>query len=553
MSSPIEMTARAARAVRAVAMPALLLVVACPAPPPSLPPAPAAPPAAATTSALPVGPAPAVSSLPAAPASPPPLCTAHIDRATTTWSSSASATIGGHAFEASLAISVTSTQLRNSGVTAQHLIISRDSESVLNLVSETNGQGALHTLVDLGVGFHGVTAFSLGSTDRVTFHGSINGKQLAPFRSSAKPESLRFRDGRPVPAATIDPDLQQALPQLMDSVQGCAGTVTTPAGPVAASPPHRLLDSVGHSSDVQDSFACVSCVAGATTAYIACSAGAGAGSVACGPFIFICLPGLLATCFTTWWLAEENGCKDPAFGSNSGSGPCCPQACGIGGGSFGTDSGLVCCNAGETCIGTTGLCCSPGLSVCGSSNCCTQGDSCVAGLCVCANGPKDDGCCPASQACNGTCCEGGSSCQGGTCACPSGSCFDASGNCQAATAGCSGSSNNASCKNYALSCPNGSANAGTCVATTNAGKGTPCGLYGKCSDGVCVCPSGMTMCGPACCSGRCVRETCLAPCPSGQTTCGDVCCSGGETCVKDNNGNSVCCASGSNCNRGSPD
>ena|SRR5215510_5333355 len=99
----------------------------------------------------------------------------------------------------------------------------------------------------------------------------------------------------------------------------------------------------------------------------ACVVGTFIAAETCAFWYPLYLAGGLLTCEAAYFLALQTTCHLEVFGSDPGGGPCCPVGCG----------GRACCDAGETSLGASGLCCGPGFRGCGTGNCCSSTDTCL--------------------------------------------------------------------------------------------------------------------------------------------------------------------------------
>ena len=416
-----------------------------------------------------------------APPPPPPICNTTQQNGIQT-TASASTIVNNFLFTATLTRSLTLSSSGQATVSATHLVVQRSNRckpsqppvTALTVDTQSTPNGAVQLSATFGTGFQGVKQVTLVSTDRATFQGTVNGAALAPFPIKADPKSIKLADGSAVPATIVDVGTQQALPTLFQMIQGqCTKTAgsTPSAGLIQTGGGNAGVDPPAH--PFSPSTACLICVAGVTVTYDGCVYGAAIAAGACGLLYPLCFAVAEGACLFAEIVGLGTLCHIPGpaavVGVTPGP-PCCPTFCG----------GASCCNATETCA-SPGLCCSAGLSVCGS-NCCTTGQTCLGG----------NNCCPTASVCGSSCCGSGQTCLS------NGTCCDSGNVC-----------NGQSCCNTGDTCmPNGSC----------------CSAGHKVCNGVC-CPNSTDICDPN--SGACT-----SPCPGGVPPCGGSCCSAGQLCCQ---------------------
>jgi hypothetical protein len=389
-------------------------------------------------------------------------------------------TIGASAFTLDVNVATNVTPSPSGGTTESQLVVRRNSALAFQADSTTTPQGALRVRVLLADGFEGMKEIVLTSADRVTLNGTIDGRALAPLSIHAKPESMRFSDGSPIPSVTMDADLKQALPLLVQSAKDslhCASTATPPPTPPGGG---AGSDPPGHHSDTLGSAGCIACIEACHQVEAGCIVAAAIGAISCTAGYGACLAAGIGMCAGGAFLCAQDICHVPFLGGGGG-GPCCVTACNQG----------SCCNPGETCVGPNGLCCSPGFKACPPQNCCGSNDTCMV----------DGTCCPAGQVtCNGNsrCCDVGQTCTNDVCCAPGRNV-------------CNG-----------VCCPH---NNDICNPNTQ-----------KC------CPSG-SVCFNSCCDGFdevCVNSN-ASKCCARAHACGTSCCATGESCVDANKGTCSAC------------
>ncbi len=399
----------------------------------------------------------------------------------------AKATVGTSMFTLDVKVATNISQATTGGGTMDsHMVVRRNMALAFQADTRTTPQGALQSRVLLADGFHGMKEISLTSADRVTLQGTIDGRAIAPQPINAKPESMKFSDGSPIPAVTIDADLKQALPLLVQSAQqslDCApvsaATPPPPGGGGGGDPP-------GHHSDTIASAGCIGCLEACHVAEGGCITAGAVAALACFAAYGACLAASILSCAGGAFVCAQDICHVPYLGGGGG-GPCCSVLC----------DPNSCCNPGETCVTAAQgpvLCCSPGLTACPPGNCCGQGETCM------GNGS----CCLAGQVTcnnNSVCCDVGQVCKDGVC-------------CTSGHNVCNG-----------VCCPH---NNDICNPNTQT-----------------CCPSG-SVCGNNCCSGFdevCVNSS-TGTCCAKAHKCGAFCCGAGESCVDPIHGT---CSACSNC------
>lgn len=404
---------------------------------------------------------------------------------------SAQAVVNGHEFTLEMATELNAVKRGASGGSLSHVVIRRAGAIALEVDTHLSPKGELEVRVHSADGFDGPKEVVLTSADRQTFQGTVDGKAIAPFSAKDKPEAMKFADGSPMPAGRVDDDIKQAVPLLANAVRDRCPAAKQPATP-AARPSGPSADPPGHYSDPLLSSGCIACQAGAGAGEIACVAGAAIAAASCTIAYGICLAVGIAICETAYFVTLCTGCHIAEFPDCGGGGPCCPTDC----------KGDFCCDVGETCVGSDGLCCSPGFKGCGSGNCCAPTDTCMG----------DGTCCPSAAACGGKCCPGDQPLclNTGTSAC-----------CTRAHA-CDGT-----CCNLNESCVNHA-----CSACANCnGPNQEC-CFGQCCSGpqiFCDADSKSCKCKPSC-SGKCggapdgCGGTCTAPCDASQKCFDQSCC-----------------------------
>ena len=435
-----------------------------------------------------------------------------------TSSAVASAEVRGAKFTTTYSFS-----LATNGTAATSLKVWRNSELSLRADFQMDKRGTLQILVTAGRGFHGVRQVHLQSENRVTLQGTIDGRSIVPFRIGDNPESMRLADKTAVmPSKSVDADVQEALPVLMQGLQKQCSSTEPPAE--AQIPRYRR--EAGQFEGNANFPGCLACLQSVNVALAGCLAGAASAATACLWAWPVCFAALAAGCAVAYYLAKQNICHDPDSGGAGGGGSCCPVSCG----------GLLCCEAGETCT-SIGACCKPGLKACGENGCCSPTDTCI---------PGTGSCCPAGQnVCNGVCCPNANDvCNPQTQACcPSGSvcgnacctALDPSGQQQVCT-----NSSSSTCCDLAHACGAtccstsqfcSDSSAGTCQSCANcSGPGTEC-CFGQCCAAPLVCDatSHSCICIPNC-ANKCggapdgCGGTCTGACQSGQVCDGQTCC-----------------------------
>lgn len=496
---------------------------------------------------------------------PPPTCVGHREGSDLVVNASARTKVGQTWFTVDVSSSVNQMEQVNNGATTARMVVRRNNTAALQLEAQATRQGVSVHVV-LGTGFHGMHDVSFTSNDRETAQGTIDGRAIAPFSIHAKADSIKFADGSPLPTGTIDADLKQALPPLMKSIRAQCPSAALPFAPPFA-PTTGGGDPPSHYSYPNQSSACQGCLAGSGAALVTCIAVAAAASVECLVFYAVCFAAAVLTCATAYYIALVTGCHVAALGGAAGGGPCCPVGCGV-------DN--RCCDVGETCVGSKGQCCSPGLKGCGDSYCCGATDQCLssapnippfppnlccpAGRNVC-NGvccPRDNDicnpqtqvCCPAGDVCGNNCCDGAdqicvnsssSTCCarahacGTSCCATSESCADANHGTCSACADCTGPGKECCfgqcCVGAQYYCD---ADSRSCKCRPNCdGKcgGAPDGCGGSCTG---ACQEFEVCFNQACCSPNCYGKcggapdgcgsTCNYDCPTGQVCLHQACC-----------------------------
>jgi len=437
---------------------------------------------------------------------PPAICDSSEQNGVSIQTSSATASVGASQYTADFkrSLALSSSGLTGTGGGGEtHLLLQRttpasgstpaSTATSLQMDTQLSPTGAIQVSVTFGDGFQGIKEILFTSADRVTIQGTIDGRAVAPFPIKGDAKSMKFADGSAIPPTTVDPNVSQALPVLLQAIQTQCDKTNPPSTPA---PPAALAPGGGASpsSDppahpfVPSTF-CDLCVGSTTAIYDSCTYGAAAASAVCGLAAPICFTLGEAACTGAWAIALGTLCHVPGFaqtfGQNPGP-PCCPIFCG----------GSACCNAGEVCA-AQGLCCSAGQTACGV-NCCVAGQACLANSTCCATGSVcGQSCCGTNEICvlpGGVCCPTGRAVCGGAC-CPdsidicdpnTGLCAPS---CAAGTTVCGGS-----CCTSGQTCVNGSccATASVCTGTNGSsccGAGQLCCLgIGPAGNRQCVTP-----------------------------------------------------------------
>lgn len=381
-------------------------------------------------------------------------------------STSAKEVIGGRSFTIDMRSAHSTGESGTIAGSQLHWVVQRDAALSMDFELRGTAGGDLDIHVRLGEGFHGPKDLAFTSVDRRTLTGSIDGQPIAPFDLSAPPDTMTLADGSPPPKGSVDGDVKAALPKLLEAVKNqCAGPA--PQQSLALT----LESEPAHSSNPGASGGCVGCLIGAELVFAACMVAAAISAAACLIFYPICFAVLAAGCAAALFVTLCSGCH-LFVGVCGGGGPCCPVRC----------ADDKCCDSGESCAGTVGLCCSPGLSACGASNCCSPSDGCLA---------------------NGTCCPRGNLVCNGQC-CPSAVtlCLPATGGC------CLGTACGNRCCNPTQTCTNSVSS--TCCDTEHACGAVCCGQSESCADpirGTCKACDNCSGPGQECCFGVC----CNAP------------------------------------------
>jgi len=419
-------------------------------------------------------------------------------------------------------------------------------------------QGSTQIKVSYGSAFQGIKE-STFTTRGTSVEGDIDGRQVVPFASSAKPLSITFADGKPEPAVVIDPNLRQAITALFKQAAQMAASCKTPAANRAAagayddptaiafsrrrpslfsrwlkipsvagfapasSPLHSFLASPPWAAPPAlaamsvapappppvGGDTCTNCTDGCNTEGIGCDAVVAAGCV-------LALFGYGA-CVAAGAAACSAGYEECLNACDAAGGACCPVSC----------PGGNCCDTGETCadqnvdpnhticcpklqVVCAGVCCASGILQCNQGICCPAAQSVCGGVCCPAGQTcSTEGiCCPITApnaqpiSCHGICCVQGQVCR------PEGIC------CPADAIVCNGTQGGPTC------CQGGNcdSNGNCCSPLHNGGElcgGSCCAVFSKCCNGVC-CNS----------FDQCINGTC---CPPAQV-CGGICCPAGKTC-----------------------
>ncbi len=327
--------------------------------------------------------------------------------------------------------------------------------------------------------------------------GSVDGRSIVPMSiDDAAEESLRFQDGNPPPDLGMDPDIEDAVRELMsaadsaaqgcnevqfDEQRGATGVVRAAHG-----------SDFGHDSNPVATIECGACWGGCSAATAGCVAGA---TVGCG-FTLFCFPkceaAAVALC-AGGYVACVKAC-------NSSGAPCCPVSCGE----------VACCDSGETCLNAQiGLCCSEGKTACAGEQCCGSTEVCI------DSGPNAGTCCEPENLCGESCCADGDSCIAEESIC-----------CSSDTIPCV----DKCCDTDG--CIEDGPEAGTCCESGNICGNTCCDELDSCIESLSLCCGfNEPACGNACCQ---FGESCLG---------GNTCCPNDRVC------NGICCPEGTGCDQ----
>lgn len=379
----------------------------------------------------------------------------------------------------------------------------------------SSGNGVIQTKVAYGSAFQGIRqATFTGNGDRI--QGTIDGRAIVPFAPGMDLNEMKFTDGKPPPVVKIEPQILQAMNDIVAKGHGAASTCLKTHG----------SQPVQHHAQ---SPACIACNDHCSDKYWTCAEIAGA---ACGLALFgwaACEELALIKCQTDYDSCVRD-CSAPGE-------VCCPVKCDSGGcceeGStccHNSQRGTSCCGSGMRCASENtpnGICCPQDSGPACLNHCCPTGQICVdatRGIC-CPAGTRlcGDTCCPIDRPClgNGLCCNTGDSLCGGECCPREVPCID-----------------DFCCR------PPVSRICGTvcCPGLLACCNEVCCGDNDLCVDNKICCPRDR-VCGHICCpSGqKCqnpATQTC-APCPSGTEPCVSVG-SNGITVA-------ICCPPGANC------
>ncbi len=434
------------------------------------------------------------------------------------------------------------------------MTVTRDAAVVVQVESHLSTDGKIQVHLQVGAGFSGPKDYAFTVADQKTLQGTIDGKPIAPLPLGAKIESPRYADGTPIPATQLDNDIKEALPLLARMAQEECPKVAPPQGGGGAPAPAPVQggDPPGHFSNPLGSGNCVACIAAVNGVLGGCVVATFVAASSCTVYYALCVAAGIATCFASEYLGLCTVCHDAEFSGCGGGGPCCLVDC----------VGDHCCDVGETCVGTAGLCCSPGFKGCGEGNCCSPTETCMGnGTCCPSTAACGGACCAADQDCinsaTSTCCSKAHSCDGVCCAqneiCTNHVCAPCP-NCGPTQECCAGQC----CIGPQMFCD---VDTKTCRCRPSCGgkcNGAPDGCGGTCTTScaqrqVCV---NQTCCTPNClgkcgvsdgCGGTCSTDcgegkfckdnVCVSTCPPGRADCcGDgTCClssSGPDQCYK---------------------
>jgi hypothetical protein len=466
------------------------------------------------------------------PPPPPNLCPSQTQGSDLVVSSSARTQVGKTWFDATFSSKVNVLEHDKSGTTETHLQVRRNSVVALSLDTLMTPKGAIEVYVTTGDGFHGIKKVAFTTRDRgETIHGTIDGKPIAPFSGHDKRESIKLASGAKPASSTIDDDVKIALPVLMRAIQQQCPSAPTPFI-LPQGPGGGGGDPPAHYSYPDKGSACSDCLGGATAGLGGCLAIAAAVSVECLVFYAVCFAAAVIVCLAAYLVTLTTGCHLPSVGGAGGGGPCCPVGCGF------QDR---CCDAGETCVGPKGLCCSPGLKGCGNDYCCGATDTCItnpksippfppASCCPSGNTICNGACCPgADYVCNpqtNACCLKGTVC-GNTCCDFNSVCVNSAASQCCDRAHACGSV----CCNTGESCTD--PNHGTCSPCSNCSEAGQVCCFGQCCSAPNYCDADSKSCKcPPNCAGKCggapdgCGGACTGACDELQSCYQQKCCQG---------------------------
>jgi len=431
--------------------------------------------------------------------------------------------------------------------------ITLGSDLLLRIDKQSHGS-SVDVKVTYGTAFHGIQEATFTSDGKVT-QGTIDGRRTLQFPVGIDANSIKFADGNPPPAISLNAALEQALNAIRqkakDDISSCGqeatGRASTAGGswrvpasnqvaasrktlafarklkrlsplgltlapatsgfvspwaspePVAvggepsAMPAAALPDPAPPQVGGQ---ACQDCQNNCAVDYGICETGAGVGCIFTLFGAGACEAAAAAGCAAIGAICLNKCDQD--------GGACCPVGCPNGG----------CCDQGQQCTPTQDLCCASNVFVC-AGGCCPPGFIC-----------KDNVCCTTDRAvCAGVCCPEGQACSTEGICCPQVeantkpvSCNHTC--CPKDTYCCGGGSYVEVC------CPNGQ----KCLPVANMPSAKTC-----CADRY-VCGDVCCQAEQSCCGGKCV-DLCLdgqmigCDCCPNERACGKVCCPPGLSCV----------------------
>jgi len=382
------------------------------------------------------------------------------------------------------------------GFQLETLVMAGD-ELIMSVLTTSDGDGGVNAQIEYGPMVSGLSGANIVAQNGM-ISGKINDRDIVEMPvDGADALATVFMDGNPAPESGLDPDLEEAVNELLEAARQTSESCLAESSGAKSRYALELGAKIppqddGKDSDPEATGGCIACWGGCSANAVGCIAGVSAGCAAATVFYAVCEVAAVAGCAIMYAVCV-GAC-------NADGAPCCPVACGE----------VACCLSGETCLDAeAGICCAAGKTPCLGMNCCSSAQVCV------DTGPNAGVCCQPKDVCGNTCCDTDAGEQ----------CIDQESLCCTAE--------EETCDDKC--CPEGE----TCLG-----------------DGLCCDPG--NACGTSCCDelDSCITSLNLC-CGFNEPACDNKCCDIGQQCLNGNTccdpgrvcgaNDSVCCPVGFSC------